>query len=281
MRLREKTLARAYASKSNARDLNEAVDKQKMAQINAALDSLDGLVPDGAASFKQGIESAKAELGKFAQGGIVQAFKNVFSDPVKKTITLANAVRDGMSNLPTLAKIYLPPGGEKETQKSIWELTPTAKQKEMLDTFVKAFKKEGIKELLTGPGLPYINNLQQAVQELLQNTNPQGAFKLASQASATQAIPLDAAPAAAAGSKSDTEGTQKSDQSAPTDATDASKQTKPAAVSQVSAKTGKIAADDEAQINDLANFVSRNAKVDVTVAKNVITALAKNGKLTN
>lgn len=279
MRLREKTLARAYTSRTSAANLNEAVDKQKMAQISAALDSLANLVPDGANSFKLGIENAKKDLGKYVQGGIAQAFKNVFSDPVKKSITLANALRDGMSNLPTLAKIYLPQGSEKETQKSIWDLTPTDKQKELTTTFVKAFKKEGIAELLKGPGLPYVDNLQLAVQELLQNTNPQGAFKLASQASSTQELPQDSA--AEAPVQGDTKSTKSSEQSAPTDKTDATKQSQVSTISQVTAKTGKIAADDEAQINDLAAFVSKNAKVDATIAKNVIATLAKNGKLTN
>lgn len=279
MRLREKTLAHAYTSRTSANRLTEAVDKQKMAQITAALNGLAGLVPDGAASFKTGIENAKNDLGKYVQGGITQAFKNVFSDPVKKSITLANALRDGMSNLSTLAQIYLPQGSEKETQKSIWDLTPTNKQKELIATFVKAFKKEGIAELLKGPGLPYVDNLQLAVQELLQNTNPQGAFKLASQASSTQELPEE--PTAEAPVQGDTKSTKTSDKATPSDQTDATKQSQASTISQVTAKTGKVAADDEAQISDLANFVAKNAKVDATVAKNVITALAKNGKITN
>lgn len=201
-RLKDRTLKKAYEQQTlrEGATLLQEADQKVIQQIEQALSALSGITPDGAKIFEQAIDAAKQELGKYLQGGIKQTFKNIFSDPVAKATTLANAIRTGLTQLPTIAKLYLPKGAEKETQKSIWEMVPPEKQKDLLASFTKAFKSDlskgglsGAMDLLKGNGLPYIANLQMAVQELLQNTNPQGGFKLAQQATAQQEPPIQTA----------------------------------------------------------------------------------------
>ena len=201
-RLKDRTLKKAYERQTlrEGTTLLLEADQKVIQQIEQALAALSGITPDGAKIFEQAIDAAKQELGKYLQGGIKQTFKNVFSDPVAKATTLANAIRTGLSQLPTIARLYLPKGGENETQKSIWEMVPPEKQKDLLASFTKAFKSDlskgglgGAMDLLKGNGLPYIANLQQAVQELLQNTNPQGGFKMGQQAAAQQEPPVQTA----------------------------------------------------------------------------------------
>jgi len=208
-RLKDRTLKKAYERQTlrEGTTLLLEADQKVIQQIEQALAALSGITPDGAKIFEQAIDAAKQELGKYLQGGIKQTFKNVFSDPVAKATTLANAIRTGLSQLPTIARLYLPKGGENETQKSIWDMVPPEKQKDLLASFTKAFKSDlskgglgGAMDLLKGNGLPYIANLQQAVQELLQNTNPQGGFKMGQQAAAQQEPPVQTAtPATAPG----------------------------------------------------------------------------------
>lgn len=201
-RLKDRTLKKAYEQQTlrEGTTLLQEADQKVIQQIEQALAALSGITPDGAKIFEQAIDAAKQELGKYLQGGIKQSFKNIFSDPVAKATTLANAIRTGLTQLPTIAKLYLPKGAEKETQKSIWEMVPPEKQKDLLASFTKAFKSDlskgglsGAMDLLKGNGLPYIANLQMAVQELLQNTNPQGGFRLAQQAQAQQEPPIQTA----------------------------------------------------------------------------------------
>lgn len=201
-RLKDRTLKKAYEHKAlrEGTSLLMEADQKVIQQIDQALAALDGITPDGAKIFSAAIANAKQELGKYLQGGIKQTFKNIFNDPVAKATTLANAIRTGLSQLPTIAKLYLPPGSEKETQKSIWEMVPVEQQKDLLTTFTKSFKADlnkgglsGAMDLLKGNGLPYIANLSQAVQELLQNTNPQGGFRLGQQAAAQHEPPIQTA----------------------------------------------------------------------------------------
>lgn len=201
-RLKDRTLKKAYEQQTlrEGTTLLQEADQKVIQQIEQALAALSGITPDGAKIFEQAIAAAKQELGKYLQGGIKQSFKNIFSDPVAKATTLANAIRTGLTQLPTIARLYLPPGTEKETQKSIWEMVPPEQQKDLLATFTKAFKSDlskgglsGAMDLLKGNGLPYIANLQAAVQELLQNTNPQGGFKLAQRAKQQQEPPIQTA----------------------------------------------------------------------------------------
>jgi hypothetical protein len=201
-RLKDRTLKKAYERQTlrEGTTLLLEADQKVIQQIEQALAALSGITPDGAKIFETAIDAAKQELGKYLQGGIKQTFKNIFSDPVAKATTLANAIRTGLTQLPTIARLYLPKGGENETQKSIWEMVPPEKQKDLLASFTKAFKSDlskgglgGAMDLLKGNGLPYIANLQAAVQELLQNTNPQGGFKMGQQAAAQHEPPVQTA----------------------------------------------------------------------------------------
>lgn len=232
-RLKDRTLGNAYRRRvaREGHTLLEAVDQAKIQQIQAALDALSGITPDGARIFDQAIATAKQDLGKYLQGGLKQSFKNVFSDPVAKATTLANSIRSGLAQLPAIAKLYLPKGSENETQRSIWEMVPPEKQKDLLATFSKAFKAKiadaRLGDLLAGRGLPYVDNLAAAVQELLQNTNPQAGFKLGPQAAAQKEPAPEAATANAAPGQA----------AAPDDAT--ASQAAPAAGQPVSGQTGQ------------------------------------------
>lgn len=324
-RLKDRTLKKAYEQQTlrEGTTLLQEADQKVIQQIEQALAALSGITPDGAKIFKQAIAAAKQELGKYLQGGIKQSFKNIFSDPVAKTTTLANAIRTGLTQLPTIARLYLPPGTEKETQKSIWEMVPPEQQKDLLASFTKAFKSDlskgglsGAMDLLKGNGLPYIANLQMAVQELLQNTNPQGGFRLAQQATAQQEPPIqtanpETAPGQATpapgqagqgpqGAQAGAQGTPQASapkvgnavQTQGPQAAQTSKPTQPAQQSEPASKpvsTGtprKLTAQDVDQMGDIADFLTNPKRknspkiaVDPKSVQQVLAALAKNGML--
>ncbi len=305
-RLKDRTLKKAYEQltiREGASLLQEA-DQRVIQQITQALEALDGITPDGAKIFDQAIKNAKMDLGKYLQGSIKQTFKNIFSDPVAKATTLANAIRTGLTQLPVIARIYLPKGAEKETQKSIWEMVPPESQKELLSTFTKAFKSDlskgglgGAMDLLKGNDLPYVSNLQMAVQELLQNTNPQGGFRLAQQASAQKEPPIQTADQAQAQTQQQQ---TTSPGSQPTKATDPAQSTKgttgtkapiPPTPLQVATQTGSgttaqpsatgrpLTAADSEKLKQMAYFVKARSGVDEATAQKVIDALATAGAL--
>jgi hypothetical protein len=300
-RLSERTLEKKYQNKAlrEGRLLLEA-DQKKVQQIINALAALENITPAAATIFNQAVKNAKLELGKYLQGGIKQSFKNLFSDPVAKASTLAYAIRTGLSQLPTIAKLYLPPGSERETQKSIWEMVPVEDQKELLATFTKAFKTElsktGAMELLKGQGLPYVNNLQVAVQELLQNTNPQGGFKLAQQAKAQQEPDVQSASGQDLETSSPTQQASATDQ--PQQSPTASGQQTKAPVAPTPPQTTAQSAEtqsstpetaatqtntgkrldpklDAEKLKQLAYFVGSQAGVDAGTAEKIVNALSR------
>lgn len=166
--------------------LLEAADHNKVAEI---LKSLDNITPDGAAIFDKAIADAKLALQKYAQGGIKQFFKNIFDDPVSKTIALSTGIRGGISQIPAAIKPYLPKTTENNDV-SIWELINDPQQQEqMLQTFIKLFTapvlKSDIKNLASlvkKEQLPYVSDLKQAVTELLQNVSLDQVTQFAQQA---------------------------------------------------------------------------------------------------
>jgi hypothetical protein len=324
-RLKDRTLKKAYERQTlrEGTTLLLEADQKVIQQIEQALAALSGITPDGAKIFETAIDAAKQELGKYLQGGIKQTFKNVFSDPVAKATTLANAIRTGLSQLPTIARLYLPKGGENETQKSIWEMVPPEKQKDLLASFTKAFKSDlskgglgGAMDLLKGNGLPYITNLQQAVQELLQNTNPQGGFKMGQQAAAQQEPPVQTATPETApgqaqpapgqagqgpqGAQAGAQGTPqapgpKTSNAVQTQGPQVAQTTQPAQPAQQSqpaskpVSTGtpkKLTVNDTDQMGDIADFLTNPKRknspkiaVDPKSVQQVLAALAKNGML--
>lgn len=284
MRLKDRTLKNVYeqrADREGDRQLTEAgLDPAKMQEYSNALEKLDNLVPEEAALFNKAIADAKQELNNYIQGGFKQAVKGFFgSDPVAKAVNFANAIRGGMVNIPTVAKGFLPKGSEKETQRSLMELVPQEKQQQLIAIVAKAF----------GNKLPYIANINAAVQEMLQNTNPQGLFRNAQQLAATPQIqpPPAQQPAAgaqagqaaptpnAASSGAPTAGTTAT---APAQAAAPAKQAiapTPSKVPQATANKRLDAAADAAKIGDIAYFLASQSGVDKDSAAKVIQALAK------
>lgn len=303
-RLKERTLKRVYEQRTHreaAPQLLEAVDQAKIQQITAALTKLDGLVPDGANLFNQAIEAAKTDLGNYLRGGVKQFFKNLAGDPVLKATTLANSVRAGLANLPTITKLYLPRGMEKETQRSVLELVPQEKQQQLLASMVKAFEPESkvdIGSLFKGNSMPYVQNLQAAVQELLQNVAPNAGFKLAQQAAATpptevqQATPpagqakgQEIAPTPkpnAAGAQTSTAPTVASEPTQAATATDTTKATAPTQAAKAPATQKKLnPKTDQERINNIAYFLASQTGVDKAAAEKLIAKLAELNGLTD
>jgi hypothetical protein len=304
-RLKERTLKRVYeqrAQREAVPQLLEAVDQAKIQQITAALAKLDGLVPDGANLFNQAIEAAKTDLGNYLRGGVKQFFKNIAGDPVLKATSLANAIRAGLSNLPTIAKLYLPRGMEKEAQRSVLELVPQEKQQQMLAAMVKAFEPEtnvDIGSIFKGNSMPYVKNLQAAVQELLQNVAPNAGFKLAQQAAATpptevqQATPPTDKQAAektptpgaepnsgpSSAGAAPTVGSEPTQAAAATNTTQASAPTKaaqaPATQKKLNPKT------DRERIDNIAYFLASQTGIDKAAAAKLIAKLAELNGLTD
>jgi hypothetical protein len=305
-RLKDRTLKNVYeqrAQREGGPVLLEAIDQQKIQAVQAALDKLSGITPDGAHLFDQAIDAAKQDLGKYLQGGLKQGIKNLFSDPIAKATTLANAIRAGLSQTPQIAKLYVPKGMENEATKSIWELTPPEKQQQLLATFTKAFKTgfslANVADLVKGNNMPYVSNLSAAVQELLQNTTPQGGLKMGPQAQAVQEpAPETAAPAAQPGAQTaPTAGQASPTPSAaqanatgttPTQAPQATSAAKNTVQSQSAQTTQaaqqsktptKIVPTDAAAIKDLATYLTKKVGLDQASLEKVLTQLAKDQKL--
>lgn len=309
-RLKDRTLKNVYerrAAGAGAPQLLEAVDFAKLNQVQQTLAKLEGLVPDGANIFNQAIEAAKTDLANYQKGGIKQFFKNIASDPILKVTLFANALRAGLSALPTIVKLgFLPKGGEKETQRSIFELVPPEKQQQLVQQIVKAFEPGkldrvavDIGSFFTGNKMPYVQNLQAAVQELLQNVAPNGGFKLAQQVAATPPAEVQQAPqpqdqqapaqtqnaakaqakpapkpgATAPAPTQPTAQTQAAANTAPTTQTQAAQPT------QTSSTGKRMTANDTAAINDLAGYLTKKTGVDQATLAKVLAQLAKEQKL--
>lgn len=275
MSLKDRTLKNLYeraANRENDRQLVEAgLDPAKLREYSNALAKLDNLVPDQATMLNKAIADAKQDLNNYIQGGFKQTVKGFFSDPVAKAVNFANAIRAGMANLPVVAKGFLPKGSEQETQKSMMELVPQEKQQQLIAIISKAFGK-----------LPYVSNVNAAVQEMLQNTNPQGLFRDAQQIAATPQIPEpqkapqngQASPTPSPKSGSPTVATTSA---APTQAATAAKPAIAPTPSKVQPSTNRrLKADQDAsKIGDIAYFLASQAGVDKEAAAKIIQALAQ------
>jgi len=284
IRLKDRTLKNVYEQRTpreGVSQLTEAgLDPAKMKQYEDALAKLKNLVPPNADLFNMAIDKATNELHNYIQGGLKQGIKNVFGlggDPVAKAVNLANGIRAGLANIPTLAKGFVPAGMEQENQKSMLELVPAEKQEQLIAIMTKAFGK-----------LPYVMNVKAAAQELLQNTNPQMLFKNAQQIAATPQIAPPAPPAqtaqpATAGQAAPTPAasgapTTGTTATAPTQAAAATKGAIAPTPSQVAPPTANKRLDattDAAKISDIAYFIASQSGVDKDAANKVIQALAK------
>ncbi len=288
MTLKDRTLKNVYERKErceNTAQLLEGVDLQKLAAVQNVLAKFRNLVPQEATIFNKAIEDAKTDLESYRQGGVKQFFKNIMSDPVLKATSFANAIRDGLANLPAIARIYMPQGAEKETQRSVLEMIPQEKQQQFIEAMTKAFAPESkvdVKALFTGNAMPYVQNLQAAVQELLQNTNPQAAFKMSNQ---IQTVP---APVVQQASQPNQQQPTNAAAPTPTAAASAPQQTtnttptQSAAAAQkpVQSKTPtRVAPDDKAAITDMAAYLTKKVGLDQASLERVLTQLAKDQKL--
>lgn len=301
-RLKDRTLQLSYKNRmlKEGKVLLETVDVKKIQGVQQSITALDDALPSEAAIFKKALAACKQDLGKYLQGGVKQMFKNMIEDPVAKASTLANTMHSGLSQLPDIAKPYLPPNTSNEKEKSIWELVPPDKQKELLATFTKAFKadigKSSFLDLVKGNSIPYIPNLSMAVQELLQNTNPQGGFRLSRQVASQPEVVVTATNEP----NKETQTTQQAGKPATnvqgTDATDSTKAstgttataatTNSNTTKQTTGQAKKLSDANTEEIADLADFLTNKARkgspgisVDPKVATQLLTALAKNGKL--
>ncbi len=310
MRLKDRTLKNVYEQRDR-RVVTEAIDMTKVNAAAATADKLTGLLPDGAAMFQTALKAAKADLQKYAKGGILQGLKNVLADPLVKTDAMLGAVKAGFQALPGILKLNLPKGTENEGQKSCLELVPQEQQKAFIDTMTKAFAPAlgsgtlggDIKGLFSNNNMPYLQNLTAAVQELMQNVAPNGAYKLGQQAAsiqvaapepadpaaaqaapgqapaaAGQAAPTPAAPGTTSGSP-----TTAATAAAPAQAAAATKQsTAPAAAQAAQPSTHKPlnTSTDSAKIASIASFVASQSGIKPEDATKVVQALAKlNGLL--
>jgi len=304
MRLKDRTLKNVYEQRER-RVVTEAIDMTKVNAAAATVDKLTGLLPDGAAMFQAALKAAKADLQKYARGGVLQGLKNVLGDPLVKTDAMLGAVKAGFAALPGILKLNLPKGMENEGQKSCLELVPQETQKEFLATMQKAFAPAvgsgtlggDIKGLFTNNNMPYISNLKAAIQELMQNVAPNGAYKLGQQAAtiqvaapepadpaAAQADPAAATPAAGQAAAPATAGQAAPTPTAGTTAaapTQGAKAAIPPTASKVAAPAAAAAnkkldpAADAQKINDIAYFLASQTGVDKEAAAKIIQALAK------
>lgn len=285
-RLKERTLKATYERRAlrEGKELLEAVDQQKLQQVNAALDRLDGLVPDAALIFNKAIEDAKADLSNYLQGGVKQFFKNIAGDPVLKATSFANAVRAGLAALPSVARLFLPKGSEKEAQKPYLQLVPQEKQQAFIANVEKAFKPEttvDITSMFKGNSMPYVANLQAAVQELLQNITPAGSTTVASQAQAAPAPEVQQANAAPqqAPSATGTTPSQAPAQSQQAAGTTPTQSVAPAQKALQSSTPKRVAPNDKAAITDMATYLTKRVGLDQASLERVLTQLAKDQKL--
>lgn len=307
-RLKDKTLELSYKNRmlKEGKVLLETVDVKKIQGVQQSITALHDALPKEAAIFTKALDTCRQDLGKYLQGGIKQMFKNMLEDPVAKASTLANTMHSGLSQLPDIAKLYLPQGASSEKEKSIWELVPVEKQKELLATFTKAFKtdigKTSFLDLVKGNAIPYIPNLSAAVQELLQNTNPEGGFRMSQQvASQPEVAVVSTSEPDKAGAPAQTNPTQAGKPGTNvqgTDATDSTKATAGTTATAATAASGtakqtagqakKLSDANTDEIADLADFLVNKSRkgspgisVDPKIATQMLTALAKNGKLYN
>lgn len=262
-----------------------------------ALGKLEELVPDEANIFNQAIEAAKNDLANYLKGGVKQFFKNLAGDPVLKATSFANAIRAGLANLPAVAKIYLPKGADKETQRSVMELIPKEKQQQFVQQMVKAFEPQSavdVKSLFSGTSMPYVKNMNAAVQELLQNLAPNAGFKLAQQVAAQPAAEVQQA-SAPQGQNAEQPGqtttatpgttnapTTGAEPTQSSTATNATIETEPTKAAKAPTPQKKLNPKTDAdRIENISYFLASQTGIDKAAAQKLITKLAELNGLTD
>ncbi len=306
--LKNRTLKNQYERHLRESTLAEAFDVKKAEAASNAIAKLEALIPTEAAIFRKALEAAKTDLQKASAGGFIQGLKNAIgSDPLLKATAMISALQAGFSALPKVLGMYLPPNAQKEGQKSCFELVPAEKQKLFVDTMTKAFAPEAtgsvagdIKALFSNNVMPYVANLNAAIQEMMMNVAPNGAFKLGQQAAATpapeiqkatpeQGKPGQAEPAP--GQTGQTQATSSSSNAAPTaattptqdaTATNGTKETAPPQAAKAPTSQKKLnPSTDKERIDNIAYFLASQTGADKAAAQKIIAKLAELNGLTD
>lgn len=307
--LKNRTLKNQYERRAlRENTLAEAFDTKKAEAASAAIAKLEALIPVQAAMFRKALEAAKTDLQKASAGGFMQGLKSIVgSDPLLKASSMVNALQAGFSALPKVLGMYLPPDAQKEGQKSCFELIPAEKQKLFIDTMTKAFAPENtgtlagdIKALFSNNVMPYVSNLNAAVQEMMMNVAPNGAYKLGQQAAASppaeivKATPEQGKPEQTEPSTApQAQGTQATPGTANAPTT-SSEPTQAAAATDTTAATAPTQAakaptpqkklnpsTDKERIDNIAYFLASQTGTDKAAAQKLITKLAELNGLTD
>lgn len=198
-----------------------------------------------------------------------------------KATVLADVLKLGMEQTPKIALLSLPKGAEKENTKSILDLTPEDNKNTLVGSVAKAFhsdlKDRNLLDLVKGSKLPYIRDLNAAVEELLKVITPQGSVVAAAQASQLPSL-ADSKAEQSATSTSATQGTKETSSTAETKP---SSETSSTDASRTSSTGKRMSPNDKEQLADLANYVSKKSGIDAESASKIITQLAKDQKIVN
>lgn len=289
--LKNRTLKNHYERRSLTEStLVEAIDLKKVEAASNAIAKLEALIPPNANMLRKAIEAAKTDLQKAANGGLVQGIKSAFGgDPLLKTSAMINALQTGFAALPKVLGMYLPQEARQEGQRSTFELIPPEKQQQFIDTMTKAFAPTStgsltgdVKAMFSNNVMPYVNNLNAAIKELMMNVAPNGAFKLGQQAAAApkpeivKATPEPASQAAATAPTTGSEPTQSSTAAATTQATAPTQAAKaPTPQKKLNPKT------DSDRIANISYFLASQTGVDKAAAQKLIAKLAELNGLTD
>lgn len=249
MTLREKYLLKKQkqlSEKLNSTDKNflqetkitnmiiEAIEEEDLQEVEKLIDKLRSMKGKGVAALDKAISNAEADVAKYASGGIGTEFLTKIKgmvglkNPIVKVTTFADALEQGLKQVPTILKINL---GDQEFLKKNLEfpidkiLEKDAKKKKVVtDTIFKAFKPKGI--LSSFKNVPYVEDMSKLARDLTATPlkNLVDLVKLSSAAPTAQSLTddvKDVATATSTGDKQTTSvtpatSTEKGEQTAPT-----------------------------------------------------------------
>lgn len=165
--------------------LIEAMDQEDLNRVTAVIDKLNTVKSEQLPKLTAGIEKAQAELNKFTAGGpLTKAWTRIkqsvgVQNPVVRVMTLANALEQGFSQIPTILRnnninlkgadlekslyqMLSEPSGENQTGADKVDIG--GKLKQVVNQLQKALSPKGIYGVFKK--VPYVNSADLA-QELV------------------------------------------------------------------------------------------------------------------
>ena len=169
----------------------EALDAKQVQNVANAVAALEKLIPrEKMPMIYTAVSSAKNELGKSLSGGLTTAVIQKFTQPLGKSIALADGLKAAFKMLPQLIKSFVPQNQQNVTTKPIQDVIDQSKSKQFAEAFLNAVRPTGVVatlgKLFGNGGIPFLDKPLDAVYEMMENMSIAELHALATSAGSVQ-----------------------------------------------------------------------------------------------